>query len=126
MQLWPLFCSRIVATCSAWKRRSARDHSPGTMMIGETPPSSAVIGTDSPGTIARNVASDPVMCTCAIDGCLVRYAPTSPPPRTIRRKPGSISGASARSKTGTRASCVGFTLRIATRLHASSSYMTSR
>jgi hypothetical protein len=72
MQLWPLLCRRIVTTCSAWKRRSARDHSPGTMMIGETPPSSAVIGTDRPGTIARNVASDPVMCTCAMSGCRVR------------------------------------------------------
>ena len=120
MQLWPEFCSRIVAMCSAWKRRSASVQAPGTTMIGETPPSSAVIGffsfgrfsrlrravargpgpVDGPHTIASKVGAAPVMCTCAMPGWPVRYSPTSGPPRTIRTKPGSMSGASARSNTG--------------------------
>ena len=43
----------------------------------------------------------------------------------MRTKPGSMSGASARSKTGTSASCVGLTFSRATRLLDSSSYSTS-
>ena len=43
-QLKPPLCSRWVAMCSAWKRRSAADQRPGTTMVGETPPSSLVIG----------------------------------------------------------------------------------
>ena len=42
---------------------------------------------DGPHTIVSNVGAAPVMCTWSIPGCAVRYAPTSPPPRTIRRKP---------------------------------------
>ena len=76
---------------------------------------------DGPHTIVSNVGAAPVMCTCAMARWPVRYAPTSPPPRTMRRKPGSISGANARSYTGTRESWVGFTLRTTTRLCAISS-----
>lgn len=122
--------------CSAWNLRSASVHSPGTTMMGETPPSSAVMGFFSSGrfsrrrrfpvapvpqVIASNIAAEPVMCTCTSFACDVRYEPTSPPPRTMRRNPGSISGANARSKTGTSVSWVGFTFSTAVRLYASNS-----
>ena len=55
MQLCPQFCRRIVATCSAWYAMSASLHSPGTTMMGETPPSSAVIGFFSGNLLGRPV-----------------------------------------------------------------------
>ena len=91
MQLKPLLCSRWVATCSAWNRRSACDQRPGTTMTGATPPSSLVIGLSSrgvpaafaarpsspvPQTMASWVASLPVMCTAATPGCWARRPPT--------------------------------------------------
>ena len=81
MQLWPEFCSLIVTTCSAWNARSASLQRPGTTMIGDTPPSSAVIGVASSGrfsrrrfaasgpvphTIASNVVAAPVMCASPV------------------------------------------------------------
>ena len=57
MQLKPLLCRRWVATCSAWKRRSAFDQLPGTTMVGATPPSSLVIGLVSRGVPAAFAAA---------------------------------------------------------------------
>ena len=79
-------------------------------MIGETPPSSLVIGFLSTGvaafllaaraapvpqTIASCVAALPVMCTWPMPSCWVRYEPSAAPPCTIRSIPASMSGRSA-------------------------------
>jgi hypothetical protein len=76
-------------------------------MIGETPPSSLVIGFVSfgvpealaasssspvPQTTASWVLSLPVMWTAVIPGCSVSAAPTSGPPVTISTRPLSVSG----------------------------------
>ena len=105
MQLWPLFCRRIVATCSAWYARSASLHSARhdddrrdsaelgrDGLVQQRPPFAAPprglrprpARADGPHTMVSNVAAAPVMWTCAMSGCCVRYAPTSGPPVTIR------------------------------------------
>ena len=110
----------MVATCSAWKRRSASVHCARDdddrrdaaqlggdrllelrTVLAATRGARGIRPVDGPHTIASNVGAAPVMWTWSMPGCSVRYAPTSGPPRTMRTKPGSMSGASARSNTGT-------------------------
>ena len=86
-QLCPALLSLLVTRCSAWNCRSASVQSPPTTIIGETPPSSDVMGLVStcsperrrasasgpvPHTIASCVAADPVMWTECTPSCWAR------------------------------------------------------
>ncbi len=55
MQFAPALCSFMVATCAAWKARSASLHGPGTTITGVTLPSSLVI------VLSRATADDRVV-----------------------------------------------------------------
>ena len=58
MQLWPELFILLVTMCSAWKRKSASDQSPGVTMHGLMPPSSLVNGLVTSGMFSLRRCSD--------------------------------------------------------------------
>ena len=140
MQFAPALCSFCVATCAAWKSRSASLHGPGTTITGVTLPSSLVTrlvttgcparlraapSSPPPNTIASCVRSPPVRWIASIPGCAVRYAPTSAPPSAMRTNPSSISEEKMRAKTGARYAFTGLSFSSATLPCAYSAVSTS-
>ena len=87
MQLWPLLCSRWVAMWRAWKRRSARDHLPGTTMTGAHAAQLAADRLGQQGSARRLAARPPLRCPR-------RWRRGSPRCRSCapRRRPGGAPG----------------------------------